>query len=116
MKPKERYYKLKCGTTEEKPDICNTTGEELSLCVTCAFDNIKLAEQLKEEEYWHALFEEKVSTASSYDENERRHLSSDHSHLRPYEHHHEFYDEQKKNRKDRDFSNNEVIGYFNDYI
>lgn len=73
-------------------------------------------EQLKEEEYWHDLFEENVSTASSYDENEKRHLSVDHSHLRPSETHHEFYDEQKKNRKDRDFSKNEVIGYFNNCI
>ena len=51
VEKQKKYYKLKCGSKSEKePDICRTTGEELSLCVTCAFDNIKLAEQLKDEE------------------------------------------------------------------
>ena len=124
IKRKDVKYLWHCGYWDGPlSGVCLHDGEK------CWFDMVKeynngsrtfkvvrlTPEQLKEEEYWHALFEEKVSTASSYDENERRHLSSDHSHLRPYEHHHEFYDEQK-NRKDRDFSNNEVIGYFNDYI
>jgi hypothetical protein len=125
IKRKDIKYLWHCGYWDGPlSGMCLHDGEK------CWFDMVKeynngsrtfkvvrlTPEQLKEEEYWHDLFEEKVSTASSYDENERRHLSADHSHLRPYELHHEFYDEQKKNRKDRDFSKNEVIGYFNDYI
>ena len=105
--------------------ICLYDGEK------CWFDQVKeynnrsrtfkvirlTAEQLKEEEYWHALFEEKVSVGTSYDENERRcTLEDGKTYLRSYELHHEFYDEQKKNRKKQDFSKNEVIGYFNDSV
>lgn len=67
------------------------------------------SEQLKEEEYWHNLFREHVGTHTDYDENERR----DGKGVKSQDNWHKFYDKQK-DRKKRDFSKNEIVGYFSD--
>jgi len=67
------------------------------------------SEQLREEEQWHELFRQKVGTHTEYDEDGKGQIGE----LRPEEEWHEFYDAYK-NRLVRDFSNNQVISWFED--
>jgi hypothetical protein len=64
-------------------------------------------EQVKEEKYWHELFQKKVSTRSDYDENGHRKTGE----VKPKEMWNEFY-EPYKMRKPSDLSNNLVLGWF----
>src|SRR6266498_2506822 len=64
-------------------------------------------EQVKEEEYWHELFRQKVSTRTDYDEDGHRKTGD----VKPREMWSEFY-EPYKMRDALDLSNNVVIGWF----
>jgi hypothetical protein len=68
-------------------------------------------EQIKEEEYWHDLFRQKVGTHTNYDENGQRKIGE----LRPRELWNDFY-ERHKRREARDFSHNLVIGWFEELV
>jgi len=65
------------------------------------------AGQIETEEYWHAVFVEKVGSHMVPDENGIRHTDR----VKPRETWAEFYDPYK-NREKADFSNNLVIGFF----
>jgi hypothetical protein len=67
------------------------------------------SEQLAEEEYWHELFRQKVGNHTDYDEKDNRPIGA----LKPRENWKAFYDEHK-HRKPRDYSNNNVVGWFGD--
>jgi len=64
-------------------------------------------EQIKEEEYWHELFRQKVGTHTDYDENGHRAIGA----LKPGDMWSEFY-EAYKTRTPRDLSNNQIAGWF----
>jgi hypothetical protein len=64
------------------------------------------AEQLREKEYWHELFRQKVGTHWDYDEHGHSSLEG----RKPQSTHHEFYDAYKQRPKP-DYSNNMVIGW-----
>ncbi|HNT76083.1 MAG TPA: hypothetical protein PKH77_13800 [Anaerolineae bacterium] len=64
-------------------------------------------EQIKEEEYWHGLFRQKVGTHTDYDENGHRTIGA----LAPKDMWSEFY-EAYKTRTPRDLSNNQIVGWF----
>jgi hypothetical protein len=62
-------------------------------------------EHLKEAEYWHELFREKVGTHTDYDENRHRNIGA----LKPKATWNEFYEPFQK-RVAPDYSENTVIG------
>jgi hypothetical protein len=64
-------------------------------------------EQVREEEYWHELFRQKVGTHTDYDENGQRKISE----LKPENSQKEYF-ELSKTRNSIDLSNNLVIGWF----
>ena len=64
--------------------------------------------QYQEELYWNNLFREKVGTYWDYNENGKRKRDGS---FKPREMHSEYYD-AVKNRKPRDFTNNNIIGWF----
>ena len=69
---------------------------------------IELSEaQLKEEEYWHALFQEKVGTHTDYVPQGKSHAEQ----LKPRELWHEFYEAYQK-RQQLDLSQNHIVGWY----
>jgi hypothetical protein len=64
-------------------------------------------EQMREQEYWHELFRQKVGTHTDYDETGRHELGA----LRPGEMWREFYDAYEQ-RQPLDLSNNLIVGWF----
>jgi hypothetical protein len=64
-------------------------------------------EQIREETYWHELFQQKVGTHTDYNENRQRVLGA----LKPRDLWDEFY-EPYKTRKPEDFSDNMIVGWF----
>ncbi|MEJ2749462.1 MAG: hypothetical protein P8183_16395 [Anaerolineae bacterium] len=72
------------------------------------FAIVELSEsQLAEEESWHELFREKVGTHTDYGESGKRAVGT----LKPQELWSEFYNAYK-NRSPQDFSNNQVVAWF----
>lgn len=121
IKRKDVKYLWHCGFWDGPlSGLCLYQGEK------CWFDMVKeyrnasrtfkvlrlTPEQLKEEEYWHDLFREHVGTHTDYDENERR----DYDGVKPQVNWDKFYKHEDRDRKTRDFSKNEVLGYFNDCV
>lgn len=64
-------------------------------------------EQIKQADYWHNLFKEKVGTHMDFDENGIRHTGN----LKPRKLWQEFYDAYQKSEK-IDLSNNKFLGYY----
>ena len=65
-------------------------------------------EQLKEEEYWQALFEKHVGTHTRYDKRGLRNVGQ----VQPQSEWPKYYDVAAKERPKRNFDNNKVVGYY----
>lgn len=68
-------------------------------------------EQLKDEEYWHAQFEQHVGTHWNCVDNKRQDVGTNVNAVKPGEEWNKFYDEYAKRVKP-DYVNNKIIGWY----
>jgi hypothetical protein len=88
---------------KEGADIIYNEGNERRIYLIVELSGFELTKL----EYWHDLFKEKVGTHTEYDDTGKRAIGA----LKPKELWDDFYESFAKREKE-DFSDNEVIGWF----
>lgn len=101
LKYKRRYYWCQAIAENDNRDDNNPLWYRRFAVISLT------QEQIKEERYWHKLFRKHVGTHTDYQNNKR--VGKVHS-IRDMS---KFYT-PFASRQERDFSSNEVIGYFED--